>query len=179
MRAFYAVMALVTASTFPSAPPQSTTPAIESAVTVDYRLPVRAPAAIVRAFEPPPTPYSAGHRGVDLRVRAGDVVWAAADGRVRFAGTVAARGVVVIEHGDGISTEYEPLEVDVHTGMLVRAGQMLGRVHGRHGDCAVDTCLHWGARRGSDYLDPMSLLTRLGPVRLLPWSEFTPADVPG
>jgi murein DD-endopeptidase MepM/ murein hydrolase activator NlpD len=179
MRAFYAAIAVVTACAFPSAPPQPNAPAIESAATVDYRLPVRSPAAIVRVFEPPTTPYSAGHRGVDLRVRAGDVVWAAADGRVRFAGTVAARVVVVIEHADGISTEYEPLEVDVHTGMRVRAGQILGRVHGRHGDCAVDTCLHWGARRGSDYLDPMSLLTPLGPVRLLPWSDLTPADVPG
>ena len=33
------------------------------------------------------------------------------------------------------------------------------------------TCLHWGARRGDTYLDPLSLLRPLGPVRLLPWSS--------
>ncbi|MEO6502329.1 MAG: M23 family peptidase, partial [Jatrophihabitantaceae bacterium] len=46
----------------------------------------------------------------------------------------------------------------------------IGVVRGAHRSCAPAPCLHWGARRGEAYLDPMSLLRPLGVVRLLPWS---------
>jgi murein DD-endopeptidase MepM/ murein hydrolase activator NlpD len=127
------------------------------------------PGPVVRGFVPPPGPYAPGHRGVDFAVGAGDVVRAAASGRVRFAGHVADRGVVVVVHADGVSTEYEPVEPIVRAGAPVRGGDPLGQVHGRHGSCAADRCLHWGARRGGVYFDPMRLLRPLGVVRLLPW----------
>ncbi|MFN2518491.1 MAG: murein hydrolase activator EnvC [Jatrophihabitantaceae bacterium] len=117
----------------------------------------------------PPDPYGAGHRGVDLTTTPEVAVLSAAAGRVYFAGTVAGRGVVVIEHSDGVRTEYEPLTSSVSTGELVAAGQPLGRLHGRHGTCPPDHCLHWGARRNGAYFDPLTLLAGLGPVRLLPW----------
>ena len=72
-------------------------------------------------------------------------------------------------HPDGIRTEYEPLAPAVHAGAGVAIGTVLGVVRGRHAGCS-SACLHWGARRGEAYLDPMSLLRPLGPVRLLPWS---------
>jgi murein DD-endopeptidase MepM/ murein hydrolase activator NlpD len=137
---------------------------------VRYAAPVT-PVDVVRAFDPPATPYGAGHRGVDLATSPGEQVRAAADGVVSFAGTVAGRGVVVLRHRDGISTEYEPVAAAVSAGTVVRRGDVLGPVHGRHGRCRRDRCLHWGARRDGDYLDPMSLLARLGPVRLLPWAD--------
>jgi murein DD-endopeptidase MepM/ murein hydrolase activator NlpD len=84
---------------------------------------------------------------------------------------VAGRGVVVIEHPDGVSTEYEPLLALVRTGQLVTAQQPIGRIAGTHEGCPADSCLHWGARRGAVYFDPMSLLQPLGVVRLLPWSR--------
>jgi murein DD-endopeptidase MepM/ murein hydrolase activator NlpD len=90
---------------------------------------------------------------------------------VTFAGAVAGRGVVVIRHADGVSTEYEPVEPLVSRGALVHGGQQIGYVHGVHGTCAFDTCLHWGARRDGQYLDPMLLLQPLGAVRLLPWTD--------
>jgi murein DD-endopeptidase MepM/ murein hydrolase activator NlpD len=88
---------------------------------------------------------------------------------VTFAGPVAGRGVVVIAHPDGVRTEYEPVQPQVEVGAAVQGGEPIGRLAGRHPGCAPRRCLHWGARRGDTYLDPMSLLRPLGPVRLLPW----------
>jgi murein DD-endopeptidase MepM/ murein hydrolase activator NlpD len=95
-------------------------------------------------------------------------VRAAGDGVVRFAGRVAARRVLVIAHPDGISTEYEPVRPLVPTGTAVRRGQVIAVIAGRHGGCA-GSCLHWGAKHGGSYLDPLGLLRPLGPVALLPW----------
>ncbi|MEP7178039.1 MAG: M23 family metallopeptidase [Pseudonocardiales bacterium] len=134
-----------------------------------YRAPVVGAVAVIRPFQAPPGPYAAGHRGVDLVTAPGDAVLAPGSGRVRFAGVVAGRGVVVIEHPDGVSTEYEPLSVTVTAGEPVRRGQPIGRVGGSHGTCPPSGCLHWGARRDGTYFDPMTLLVALGPVRLLPW----------
>jgi hypothetical protein len=136
---------------------------------VRYRAPVPGPIVVVRRFEAPPLPYAAGHRGVDLAAPPEQVVLTAARGRVSFAGPVAGRGVVVIAHADGIRTEYEPLRPLVSAGSLVAAGQPIGLLRGQHDRCPPARCLHWGARRGGVYLDPMLLLRPLGPVRLLPW----------
>ncbi|HST46452.1 M23 family metallopeptidase [Jatrophihabitans sp.] len=146
-------------------------PGLAGAVPVTAS-PYRAPLAAVRVlrpFSPPPDRYGPGHLGVDLAAPAGVAVQATGDGVVRFAGPVAGRGVVVVLHPDGISTEYEPLAVAVRAGQPVSAGQRLGTVAGVHRGCAPAGCLHWGARRGGSYLDPMSLLRPLGVVRLLPW----------
>lgn len=134
---------------------------------IAYRAPVE-PMRVLRGFEPPPTPYGPGHRGVDLAVTPGQPVRSAGGGVVSFAGSVAGRGVVVIAHADGVSTEYEPVAPSVTAGAAVAAGAVIGRVAGTHDGCP-DACLHWGARRDGSYFDPLTLLRRLGPVRLLPW----------
>jgi murein DD-endopeptidase MepM/ murein hydrolase activator NlpD len=136
---------------------------------VEYSAPV-GPLDVVRPFDPPAARYGPGHLGVDLAVRPHQDVRAAGAGVVTFAGSVAGRGVVVLLHADGVRTEYEPLRIAVHRGGVVSGGALLGRVSGRHGDCAPNRCLHWGARRRAAYLDPLLLLRRLGTVRLLPWS---------
>ena len=138
-------------------------------VVVGYAAPLPEPLDVLRGFDAPSGPYAAGHRGVDLATRPGEPVRAAADGVVTFAGPVAGRGVVAIAHPDGVSTEYEPLSPAVTAGETVARGAVVGTVTGTHGDCPPGSCLHWGARRGSDYFDPLSLLQALGPVRLLPW----------
>jgi murein DD-endopeptidase MepM/ murein hydrolase activator NlpD len=137
-----------------------------------YRAPVAGRLVVLRRFEPPPTPYSAGHRGVDLAAHRGEAILAAAGGRVTFAGQVAGRGVVVIAHSDGIRTEYEPVRPLVSAGQTVTSGQPIAVLYGTHDGCAPDRCLHWGARRGDVYLDPLSLLRPLGAVRLLPWPHL-------
>jgi hypothetical protein len=59
----------------------------------------------------------------------------------------------------------------------VAAGAVLGVVVGRHLGC-VASCLHWGARRGATYIDPLSLLS-VGPVRLLPLDHSVRPPVHG
>ncbi len=123
------------------------------------------PPVVVRAFDPPPTPYAAGHRGVDLAAVAGQPVETAGAGVVSFAGQVAGIGVVVVRHDGGLRTTYEPVAPAVAAGQQVAAGAVIGHVTGGHLGCTV--CLHFGLRSGVDYLDPLSLFAR-GPVRLLP-----------
>jgi murein DD-endopeptidase MepM/ murein hydrolase activator NlpD len=135
-----------------------------------YRPPLAGLLSVLHRFEQPATPYAAGHRGVDLAVTSGQLVRAARSGRVQFAGPVAGRGVVVIAHSDGIRTEYEPVSAVVHAGDIVQTGQVIGRILGTHDMCRPASCLHWGARRGDLYIDPMLLLNPLGPVRLVPWT---------
>jgi hypothetical protein len=126
---------------------------------------------VVRAFDPPPQRWAAGHRGVDLLARDGVVVRAAGAGSVTFAGPLAGREVVVVTHADGTRTTYEPVLAMVTRGDRVRGGDALGRLSRAGGHCLPLTCLHWGRRRGDVYLDPM-LLLRPGPARLLPvWSS--------
>jgi murein DD-endopeptidase MepM/ murein hydrolase activator NlpD len=118
--------------------------------------------------------YGPGHLGVDLAAGSGVRILAAGAGVVRFAGLVAGRGVVVIGHPDGVSTEYEPVTPVVTAGAPVVAGQPIGRLTGQHRGCPATGCLHWGAHRNGRYLDPMSLLQPLGVVRLLPWDWLPP-----
>ncbi|WP_375478381.1 M23 family metallopeptidase [uncultured Jatrophihabitans sp.] len=135
---------------------------------VGYRPPVNGPLRVLRRFAAPVTRFGPGHLGVDLAAAASALVVSAGAGRVTFAGAVAGRGVVVVLHPDGVRTEYEPLRPLVRVGAAVRAGDALGRLAGAHRGCRT-ACVHWGARRGAIYLDPLALLARLGPVRLLPW----------
>jgi|RhiMethySRZTD1v2_1073278.scaffolds.fasta_scaffold150947_2 Peptidase family M23 len=129
---------------------------------------------VVDTFDPPEDPYGPGHRGIDLSGRIGQPVLAVADGRVRFAGMVAGRGVVVIEHGVERST-YEPVVAAVDVGDPVRAGQVVGRLELVSSHCWPSACLHLGRIADDTYLDPLELLGDAdgggGPVRLLPFGD--------
>jgi murein DD-endopeptidase MepM/ murein hydrolase activator NlpD len=125
------------------------------------------PPVVTRPFNPPPHPYAAGHRGVDLAGAVGASVLAAGDGTVVFAGMVAGRPVVSIDHPGGLRTTYEPVEAAVGAGQAVARGSPVGTLAAGHAGCPADACLHWGARRGEAYLDPLSLLAPPR-VRLLP-----------
>jgi murein DD-endopeptidase MepM/ murein hydrolase activator NlpD len=132
-----------------------------------YRWPLGGPVTVARRFEPPARRWLPGHRGVDL-VGTGDiVVRAAGDGVVRFAGPVAGRGVVSIDHPAGLRTTYEPLVPLVSAGEPVARGDPIGVLVAGHAGCPAETCLHWGVRQGPHYLDPLALLS-LGRARLLP-----------
>jgi hypothetical protein len=98
---------------------------------------------------------------------------------VTFAGPLAGRGVVVVTHGDGTRTTYEPVVATVTRGDRVRAGDALGRLSAVGSHCLPLACLHWGRRRGDVYLDPMLLLSP-GPARLLPvWAAARDGPSPG
>jgi murein DD-endopeptidase MepM/ murein hydrolase activator NlpD len=143
-------------------------PARAPAPVGGYRWPLDGSPAVVRRFDPPPQPWLAGHRGVDLAGTPGAVVRSAGPGTVAFAGAVAGRGVVSVQHPDGLRTTYEPVEASVATGAPVGAGSPVGALVAGHAGCPVAACLHWGLRRGDGYLDPLMLLGS-GRVRLLPW----------
>ncbi|HVU74164.1 MAG TPA: peptidoglycan DD-metalloendopeptidase family protein [Mycobacteriales bacterium] len=130
--------------------------------------PLPGPLRVTRGFEPPPTPYAAGNRGVDLAGRPGEPVRAAGAGVVGFAGVVAGTGVVTVVHADGLKTTYEPVLAGVRTGTRVGPGRVLGRLLPGRARCPVAACLHWGLLdAGGTYRDPLLLLRR-GPPRLLP-----------
>ncbi len=124
--------------------------------------------AVVRAFEAPALPYGSGHRGVDLASVAAAPVLTAGAGTVVFAGVVAGRGVVSVDHPGGLRTTYEPVAPIVTAGDQVARGDQLGTVQLGHPGCTAPACLHWGVRRGpSDYLNPLRLVV-MARVRLLP-----------
>lgn len=120
--------------------------------------------SVVRGFHVGPSPWSPGHRGVDLRGSPGQQVLAAAQGRVHFAGSVAGRPSVSIDHGNGLRTTYTPVAPTVAEGDVVAAGDPVGTLLPGH---CQPACLHWGLTDGEDYFDPLRYLaTRM--VRLVP-----------
>ncbi|MEV6330918.1 M23 family metallopeptidase [Streptomyces sp. NPDC051909] len=133
--------------------------------------------AILRGWEPPPGPYAAGHRGVDLAALPGTPVLAPAAGTVTFAGPVGGQGVLVLTlPGTGappLRTTYVPVDPLVPAGSTVRTGDIVARVTAGGDHCPV-SCLHWGLLRGDTYLNPLRLLGGAGPSRLLPVWGRTP-----
>lgn len=127
--------------------------------------PLAPPHPVVRGFTAPLSPYGAGHRGVDLGAPPGAEVLAAGDGTVVFAGLVVDRELVSIDHGRGLRTTYEPVTPAVVVRQQVRRGQVIGTLLPGHHGC--ESCLHWGARRGQVYVNPLRLVSS-GKVRLLP-----------
>ncbi|MFJ6659435.1 M23 family metallopeptidase [Streptomyces sp. NPDC091377] len=131
---------------------------------------------VLRGWEPPLTPYGAGHRGVDLEAGSGLPVRSPVPGRVTFAGPVGGKGVIVVElTGSGeppLRTTYEPVRASVRKGATIQAGEQLGTVTAAGASHCAGRCLHWGLRRADAYLDPLTLLPshllRGAPVRLLP-----------
>jgi murein DD-endopeptidase MepM/ murein hydrolase activator NlpD len=131
-----------------------------------FSWPLAPPHPVLRRFEPPSVPWGPGHRGVDLGGAAGDPVFAVADGVVVFAGPLVNRPVVSIDHPGGLRSTYEPVAPSVTAGQSVRRGQVIGSLVAGHPGCVA--CLHWGVRRGEEYLDPLMLVLRWR-IRLLPW----------
>lgn len=141
--------------------------------------PLRPEPTVERGFQPPDEPWGAGHRGVDLLGRPGQLVRAALPGRVSWAGALAGRGVVVVDHGP-TRTTYEPVDATVSVGETVAAGDPLGSLSTVGSHCLPRACLHWGWIQGGGlgdeaYLDPLRLVGA-EPVRLLPLWRDEPVD---
>ncbi|MFF5974707.1 M23 family metallopeptidase [Streptomyces sp. NPDC012769] len=133
---------------------------------------------VLRGWEPPPGPYAAGHRGVDLAAPPGTPVRAPAAGTVTFAGPVGGRGVLVLTlTGTGrppLRTTYVPVDPLLRPGTPVRPGDLIAHVSpATPGDHCARSCLHWGLLRGDTYLDPLRLLGG-GRSRLLPVAGLPP-----
>jgi murein DD-endopeptidase MepM/ murein hydrolase activator NlpD len=146
----FAVVALAAATPHSAAPPPWTWPLAEHQV--------------VRPWEAPPHRYGPGHRGLDL---AGVGPVTAPDaGVVAFAGSVAGRGIVTIDHGDGLVSTLEPVAPLVTAGEPVVRGQVVAEL--TEGGHAAAGTLHLGARRDGEYVNPLALLRGIRPAVLLP-----------
>lgn len=138
------------------------------------------PHLVVGRFVAPAGPFAPGHRGVDLTGSPGEVVRSAGAGVVVFAGRLAGRGVVSVDHVGGLRTTYEPVRAVVRPGDAVGLDQVIGTLETAGpgvSHCPPAVCLHWGLRRADAYLDPLRLVgADTGRVRLLPvWSRHRPA----
>ena len=103
------------------------------------------------------------HEGIDLPAPVGTPVFAAADGRVVYAGA-GIRGygnLIVLKHAGDLLTAYAHNSVLlVSQGQSVRAGDRIALV-GQSGH-ATGPHLHFEVRRGQIPRDPMSYLPPLG-----------------
>jgi murein DD-endopeptidase MepM/ murein hydrolase activator NlpD len=164
-----AVVATALAAAVPSPPPAPREPEPGT-----YAWPVLGP--VVREFEEPSGPYGPGHRGIDIAASFGTEIVAAQDGIVAFAGWVAGSLFISVDHPDGVRTTYSWLsEVDVERGQTVQRGQPIGLTGHGHPD-VTDPHLHFGARIGETYLDPMLLLEGGSVARFI---HLAPLSDPG
>jgi murein DD-endopeptidase MepM/ murein hydrolase activator NlpD len=125
--------------------------------------------AVLRAFNPPARPWLSGHRGVDLGTAFdGAPLVSPAAGTVSFVGTVVDRPVITIDHGNGLRSSFEPVASSLRAGSAVAEGDVLGKVQTGHCGPAPPPCLHWGVRRGEDYVNPLAFVMDLRPSVLLP-----------
>jgi murein DD-endopeptidase MepM/ murein hydrolase activator NlpD len=109
---------------------------------------------IVRAFEGPPCPWCAGHRGITYAVAPGTPVRAAAAGVVTFSGVVVDIRYVVVRHADGLLATYGGLRsTSLPSGAVVGESAIVGYSGAE---------LYFGLRTGPDrYIDPQPLLGAL------------------
>jgi len=95
------------------------------------------------------------HDGVDIKAKSGEEVLAAASGIVVFSGRKRGYGnVVILDHGNGVSTLYAHLfYACVRERESIGAGETVGRA-GKRGR-ATGTHLHFEVRRGASAFDPV------------------------
>jgi len=104
------------------------------------------------------------HLGVDYAAATGTPVWAAADGRVTFAGRKGPNGnLVVIRHGGGFETAYAHLyriKGGIRPGKLVKQRELIGFV-GSTGR-STGPHLHFGLKKYTRSIDPLTELNGPG-----------------
>lgn len=126
-----------------------------------------APARTIRAYEAPPSPYAAGHRGIDLAAAPGATVTAPSDATVHFVGVVVDRPVLTLDHGSGVLSSFEPLAAaGLAVGDRIARGTVLGVV-GEGAHCS-GACLHVGVRVDGEYVSPLLFFDRVPRSVLLP-----------
>ena len=143
---------LTTQPTHPASPHTGRPTRFTNPVT---RLP--RPNRVLRPFNKPAKNWLPGHRGVDLEATPTDPIYAAGDGTVIYAGTLAGIPTVSIEHPGGLRTTYQPVLPLVAVGDTVTGQQPIGTLAagGTHGYPG----LQWGAKYGvDDYINPLTLL---------------------
>lgn len=107
---------------------------------------------------------------MDLKATSdGGAVTSPASGTVSFVGVVVDRPVITVDHGNGLRSSFEPVRSTLAKGDAVGKGEALGTVVAGH--CGATPCVHWGVRRGEDYVNPLEFVMDLRPSILLPLRE--------
>lgn len=121
------------------------------------------------------------HLGIDYAAATGTPVWAAAEGRVKFAGRKGLNGnLVIIRHTGGFETAYAHLhriKSGIRPGKYVKQRELIGWV-GSTGR-STGPHLHFGLKKYSRYIDPLDVLNGPGlrmPTRELPAYKETMAS---
>jgi murein DD-endopeptidase MepM/ murein hydrolase activator NlpD len=119
--------------------------------------PVHGP--VIGVYEPPETPFGAGHRGIDIAAPVGTVVVAAEAGVVTFAGPVGGHLFVTLDHGGGLTSTYSWL-----SSLLVRRDDVVARgapiaLSGSGHAASTMPHVHFGVRVGDVYQDPLAYLS--------------------
>jgi murein DD-endopeptidase MepM/ murein hydrolase activator NlpD len=126
---------------------------------------------VIRGFDPPTSPFGAGHRGIDIAVPLGTPIRAPEAGTVSFAGRVGGELFVTIDHGGGLASTYSWLSaINVRKGDVVALGQSIGSTGTGHPGSTIPH-LHLGVKLDGEYLNPLEVLAPLGVqdlIRLVP-----------
>ncbi|MFM7718306.1 MAG: murein hydrolase activator EnvC family protein [Actinomycetota bacterium] len=126
---------------------------------------------VIRAYDPPDTPYGAGHRGVDIACARGAAIRAVAAGTVSFAGSVGGQRYVTVDHGGGLQSTYSWVaQTLVRKGQVVAVGASVATCGEGHPGSTTPH-VHLGARSSGVYLDPLPLL---GPIDLSGFLRLAP-----
>lgn len=104
---------------------------------------------------------------MDLAAKGTAPVRAPADGTVSFAGWVVDRPVLTIRHRSGLRSSFESVKTQLSEGDTVSRGEVIGHVSAPW-HCGQRACLHWGVRRGENYINPLQFVADLRPSVLLP-----------
>lgn len=106
------------------------------------------------------------HAGMDIKTYAGDTIYAAFSGRVRFARPYAGYGnVIVLRHDMGLETVYSHNKYNlVRIGDVVKAGQAIA-IEGRTGRATTEHChfevrINGKAFNPANFFDPITCCLR-------------------
>jgi murein DD-endopeptidase MepM/ murein hydrolase activator NlpD len=104
------------------------------------------------------------HAGADFGASCGTAIYSVAAGTVTYAGAAGGYGnLVIIDHGNGISSAYGHMEragIYVANGQKVAAGQNIAAVGTAGGSTGCH--LHLEIRRGTIATDPVAFLATKG-----------------
>lgn len=132
-----------------------------------------APIHLIGPFRQPNSDYSAGHRGVDFKVKLGQSVYSPVTAQVHFNRMIVNRPVLSLATSSGDLIEFEPACSSLPVGTVVSAGQVIANVcsslnsYVEH--CPETNCLHFSLRTKNGYLSPMVRYGALAPSVLLPY----------
>ena len=176
------VLPLILLLAGPAEPGGATRPGERSALSPaaasgTWSWPVHGP--LLRGYDPPETPYGAGHRGIDIAVPIGTTVRAPEGAVVAFAGKVGGQLFVTLEHGGDLASTYSWVgSALVRKGDVVARGQPIATSGLGHPGSLVPH-LHLGVKLGDAYVDPLLYLGPAGVEDLIRLAPLAVAGVAG